>query len=120
MDSAVRTQQLRIELLRALEARAKSVCPICWQQAERLAVLAGRGEHAVDVSLEIDENLLRRLSEAEACLGRLREEADRRRWREPRTDEDRALVKLLDDVGSPLAYLVGFVEASAFPEGRWS
>ena len=60
-----------------------------------------------------DENLRRRLSEAEACLGRLREEADRRRWREPRTDEDRALVKLLDDVGSPLAYLVGFVEASA-------
>ena len=67
-----------------------------------------------DEDLSSKANDLRwRLSEAEACLGRLREEADRHRWREPRTDEDRALVKLLDDVGSPLAFLMGFAEASA-------
>lgn len=53
----------------------------------------------------------RRLEEAEAVLVRLREHANRIR-EEDRTGEHRDLIKLLDDAGSPLAYLVGFVEST--------
>lgn len=53
-----------------------------------------------------------RLVEAEAALVRLRETADRLRFEDDRTPEQREIIKLLDDVGSPLGYLIGFVEAS--------
>jgi hypothetical protein len=83
---------------------------------DTLAAGSGSIDGRADLA-ELGDNLRRRLDEAQTCLVRLREEADRRRWQEPRTDEQRALVKLLDDVGSPLAYLVGFVEASLTPGG---
>lgn len=70
----------------------------------------GRAEAAGRAVDRAEENLRRMLGEAEACLVRLREEANRRRYE--RTEEQLLLVKLLDDVGSPLAYLVGYVEAS--------
>lgn len=52
------------------------------------------------------------LRDAETCLIRLREAAKERRYQ----PEERDLVKLLDDVGAPLAYLLGFVEASTRPK----
>lgn len=53
-----------------------------------------------------------RLQEAEAILARMREHAIRLRTMPHNTDEQRELLALLDDAGSPLAYLVGFVEST--------
>ena len=86
---------------------------------DALSAGAGNIDARADAALAVDqaeENLRRRLSEAEGCLVRLREEANRRRY----DKDDEALVKLLDDVGSPLAYLVGFVEATTKRRGRRS
>ena len=58
----------------------------------------------------VNEHVRQRLADAELCLVRLRNEANSRRDRTD--DEERALVKLLDDVGSPLAYLMGYVDAT--------
>jgi hypothetical protein len=65
---------------------------------------------AVQVANPEPDPLVERIAQAELCLARLREEANKRRYAAA-TDEDRELVKLLDEVGSPLAYLMGFAES---------
>ena len=61
---------------------------------DALSAGAGNIDARADAALAVDqaeENLRRRLSEAEGCLVRLREEANRRRY----DKDDEALVKLL-------------------------
>lgn len=85
--------------------------------AAGIGAIEGSEDHAEDRAalvngyvLAIYEHVRQRLADAELCLVRLRNEANSRRDRTD--DEERALVKLLDDVGSPLAYLMGYVDAT--------
>ena len=64
---------------------------------DALSAGAGNIDARADAALAVDqaeENLRRRLSEADGCLVRLREEANRRRY----DKDDEALVKLLEDL----------------------
>ena len=78
--------------------------------AAGIGAIEGSEDHAEDRAALVNEHVRQRLADAELCLVRLRNEANSRRDRTD--DEERALVKLLDDVGSPLAYLMGYVDAT--------
>lgn len=78
--------------------------------AAGMGAIEASEDHAEDRAALVNEHVRQRLADAELCLVRLRNEANSRRYRTD--DEERALVKLLDDVGSPLAYLMGYVDAT--------
>lgn len=78
--------------------------------AAGIGAIEASEDHAEDRAALVNEHVRQRLADAELCLVRLRNEANSRRDRTD--DEERALVKLLDDVGSPLAYLMGYVDAT--------